>query len=271
VSVLRRSAGVAVLDRALRRGMSRTPRRAAAAGAVATIYEQLTAAAVNVYLQGLAGTADDLTPIAGWNFDASGAAIFGGPEYDLAAQSGAVLVASAHGQAAQQTTNGACWALADAATMNFGTDAFFILGLLTIPAAPGAARPWFAKGTSASNHYALMVDTSRQPVLEMKKPGGGPTTVTATYAIATNTPTWFAGWRSSTAAKIGVGIPAGTLEADYAGSNDVGNASQVAGLWGGSSGGVTSACDHLLAWRGTQAEKMRTHVAATMAALGAIG
>lgn len=240
-------------------------------GTTPTIYDQLTAADLNAFLQQLLGSAADFTPSALWPASTSGVGAATFVEVvagnDLVGQAGALTVASPHGAAMAQVHSGAYWAVADAAALDVTTNAVAVLGHIYVPAATAGAEVFVGKGGPASAHYTGTIDAAGQLGVNCKQ-FGAPTTATIAGDI-TGAYRWLLpAARSITDADILAALDGADATAAFstlltlatAGAFNFGN---------NTTGGATSDCEWLAVFLDAPAESIIANRAALLAALEA--
>ncbi|HVV85553.1 MAG TPA: hypothetical protein VHE35_20980 [Kofleriaceae bacterium] len=263
------------------RGPTRVNPTPSGGGGGSGIYAAADGAAISAYVGGIIGSSDDLTPAACWPFDTDAIDIIGAVE--LVASGSAALAASAHGQAAviapwpddDADDVGGAWQTADATALAFTIEPWLFVVRVSINAAPPATRALLGRGSAASPHYMLGVDTSGQ-FFGRAKQMGAPTVATLTGGVADGAPRWVALYRTVTNQKLGVATAAlGAAEAAFADTVNLSNGSAAVGLYDNLNsnsppkGGIDSAVEHWLAWKGAAAETLIAELDTLLAGLEA--
>lgn len=260
------------------RGPVRGPRLAhpTAAPPAQSIYDQLTAADLNTYLQNLLGSSADFTPSALWPASTS---VLGTDTFvevvsgfDLVTATG-TTVASPHGVAARQVRppgigTGDYWQVAGAAALNTTTEATATLGHGTFTA-PSGTSAFVEKGFGANSHWSGRLTAAGHPQVDTKQFGGGSTTAEVMTDVTGPDYLWIVpAGRTSVDQLAWTAIDGGVASAAFPATKNVSNVNPF-GLSFGNQGGVSCDIEWLAMWIGAPAESIWTYQAALLAALEA--
>lgn len=229
-----------------------------------TIYEQLTAADVNTFLQGQTGDAvTNYSPAAFWTWnEASGNALDQVASNALVPAGAATRVASPQGNAGTTTLNVAnYWAVASNTAFNVGTSAWAYLARVKFTAVGGGSF-WLSKGNSTA-YYAAGLDALGYISVLGKPSGAGAVVAQVSQNHADSAWRWVLLGRSVTSQVLWIGSSLGSASTAMLPAVDLSTTANNFGLYlnlfGTALGGATMQVDHLLAFTGAAAEGIYTN------------